>query len=60
MYGLIFLDVMATRNTSNVKDKCLRCNCDPHHDYTICPNCEWCDVCDCNQCLDDEKKDGYN
>ena len=41
------------------RKKCLRCNCDPHHDYTICPNCEWCDVCDCYQCLDDEKKDGY-
>ena len=49
MYGLIFLDVMATRNTSNVKDKCLRCNCDPHHTGS-CKNCENCEVCACYKC----------
>ena len=40
---------MDARNTSNIKDKCLRCNCKPHH-ASGCKNCENCEVCGCYEC----------
>lgn len=33
-----------------IRDKCWRCNCNPHC-KSKCTNCEECDVCDCIHCL---------
>ena len=36
------------------KEKCHRCNCDPHCDEKKCTNCDNCEVCDCHECLERE------
>jgi len=45
-------DILKKFKELMAREKCHRCNCDPHCEQDRCPNCENCEVCDCHRCLE--------